>query len=58
MGLVRIIEVIFRNEDVVLIVLVLLEGEYEEEDVYIGVLVVINRNGICNVVEILLNDEE
>lgn len=36
----------------------LLEGEYEEEDVYIGVPAVINRNGIRNVVEIPLNDEE
>lgn len=58
MGLARITEAIFRNEDAVLTVSALLEGEYEEEDVYIGVPAVINRNGIRNVVEIPLNDEE
>ncbi len=50
MGLARITEAIFRNEDAVLTVSALLEGEYEEEDVYIGVPAVINRNGIRNVV--------
>lgn len=58
MGLARITEAIFRNEDAVLTVSALLEGEYDEEDVYIGVPAVINRNGIRNVVEIPLNDEE
>ncbi len=45
MGLARITEAIFRNEDAVLTVSALL-GEYDEEDVYIGVPAVINRNGI------------
>ncbi|KMS21675.1 lactate dehydrogenase, partial [Staphylococcus aureus] len=58
MGLAVITEAIFRNEDDVLTVSALLEGEYEEEDVYIGVPAVINRDGIRNVVEIPLNDEE
>ncbi len=58
MGLARITEAIFRNEDAVLTVSALLEGEYDEEDVYIGVPAVINRNSIRNVVEIPLNDEE
>ncbi len=43
MGLARITEAIFRNEDAVLTVSALLEGEYDEEDVYIGVRVVINK---------------
>ncbi|SPZ98902.1 L-lactate dehydrogenase [Staphylococcus aureus] len=43
MGLARITEAIFRNEDAVLTVSALLEGEYDEEDVYIGVPAVINR---------------
>ncbi len=58
MGLARITEAIFRNEDAASTVSALLEGEYEEEDVYIGVPAAVDRNGIRNVVEIPLNDEE
>lgn len=58
MGLSRITQAIFRNEDAVLTVSALLEGEYNQEDIYIGVPAVINRNGIRNVVETPLNDEE
>ncbi|MBO1199741.1 L-lactate dehydrogenase [Staphylococcus simiae] len=58
MGLTRITEAIFRNEDAVLTISALLEGEYGQEDLYIGVPAVINRGGIRNVVETPLNEEE
>lgn len=58
MGLTRITEAIFRNEDAVLTISALLEGEYGQEDLYIGVPAVINRGGIRNIVETPLNEEE
>ena len=35
-----------------------LEGEYGINDVFIGVPAIINRNGISEIVELHLNDEE
>ena len=52
MGLTRISRAILQNQDVVLTVSALLEGEFGHDDVYIGVPAVINRGGIRNVVEI------
>lgn len=57
MGLVRITKAILHNENAVLTVSAHLSGEYGEEDVYIGVPAVINRRGIREVVELILNDE-
>ena len=36
----------------------LLQGEYAREDVYIGTPTIINRQGVRNVVELRLNEEE
>ncbi|MFP7174689.1 L-lactate dehydrogenase [Priestia filamentosa] len=58
MGLVRITKAILRNENSILTVSALLEGEYNEENVYIGVPAVINRDGIREIVELDLNKEE
>ncbi|MEL3973304.1 L-lactate dehydrogenase [Rossellomorea oryzaecorticis] len=58
MGLARITKAILRNEHVVLPVGAMLEGEYGEEDVYIGVPCVIHRKGIEKVIELSLNDVE
>ncbi|OXS75667.1 L-lactate dehydrogenase [Domibacillus enclensis] len=58
MGLTRISRAILQNQDVVLTVSALLEGEFGHDDVYIGVPVVINRQGIRDVVEIPLSDRE
>jgi len=58
MGLARITRAILRNENVVLPVGALLEGENDHSDVFIGIPSVINRKGIKKVVELELTDEE
>lgn len=58
MGLARITKAILRNENVVLPVGTLLEGEYGHSGVYVGMPSVIIRSGIKNVVELSLNEEE
>ncbi|MBW8350821.1 L-lactate dehydrogenase [Bacillus sp. IITD106] len=58
MGLVRLTKAILRNENTILTVSTLLEGEYKENDVYIGVPAIVNRNGIREIVELELNEEE
>lgn len=57
-ALARITRAILRNEDVVLPVSALLEGEYGLNDIYIGTPTVLNRSGVRNVVELRLNDDE
>ncbi|MCT1627807.1 L-lactate dehydrogenase [Corynebacterium sanguinis] len=57
-ALARITRAILRNEDVALPVSALLQGEYAREDVYIGTPTIINRQGVRNVVELRLNEEE
>ncbi|KHF38937.1 L-lactate dehydrogenase [Halalkalibacter okhensis] len=58
MSLVRITRAILQNENSVLPVSAYLTGEYEHNDIYIGVPTIINRNGIRNILEIELNDKE
>jgi L-lactate dehydrogenase len=58
MGLVRITKAIFNNENSILTVSALLEGEYGMDDLYIGVPAIINRNGIRKVIEMPLNEKE
>lgn len=58
MGLVRLTKAILQNENSVLTVSALLDGEYGQKDVYIGVPAVVNRSGIREVVQLDLNDEE
>ncbi|ASF40603.1 MULTISPECIES: L-lactate dehydrogenase [Halobacillus] len=58
MGLTRISKAILNNENSVLTVSAHLNGEYNAEDVYIGVPAVVNRTGIRNVVEVSLNEKE
>lgn len=58
MGLARITQAILRNQQVVLTVSALLDGEYGERDVYIGTPVVLNGNGIARVIEKPLDDDE
>ncbi|MCI2256927.1 L-lactate dehydrogenase [Domibacillus sp. PGB-M46] len=58
MGLTRISRAILQNQDVVLTVSALLEGEFGHHDVYIGVPAVINRYGVRDVVEIPLSERE
>ncbi len=58
MGMVRITKAILRNENSILTVSALLEGEYNENDLYIGVPAIINRNGIRKLIELPLNETE
>ena len=58
MGLARITRAIFNNENSILTVSSLLQGEYGQDDVYIGVPAIINREGVRKVVELPLNERE
>ncbi|WHY67760.1 L-lactate dehydrogenase [Neobacillus sp. SuZ13] len=58
MSLVRITKAIFNNENSILTVSAYINGEYGQNDVYIGVPAVINRGGIREVIEIELNEKE
>lgn len=58
MGLVRITRAILHNENAILTVSTYLDGQYNEQNVYIGVPAIINRNGIREVMELKLNETE
>jgi L-lactate dehydrogenase len=58
MGLVRVTKAILGNENSVLTVSSYLNGEYGQNDIFVGVPAVVNRNGIREVVELDLNKEE
>lgn len=54
----RILKAIFNNENAILPVSALLQGEYGIDNVYLGVPSIINNNGIRNTIEMELNDHE
>lgn len=58
MGLVRLTKAILQNENAVLTVSAYLDGQYGQRDIYIGVPAVVNRNGIREVIELKLTEEE
>lgn len=58
MGLARLTRAILNNENSVLTVSTLLRGEYELNDVYLGVPAVVTRSGIREVVELNLEEQE
>lgn len=58
MGLVRLTKAILQNENSVLTVSAYLEGQYGQNDMYIGVPAIVNRNGVREVIELQLNEEE
>lgn len=58
MGLARITRAVLQNEDAVLTVSALLEGQYGDEGIYTGVPAVINAKGIDRIIEAPLSDEE
>lgn len=58
MALVRITAAIFNNENRILPLSVLNQGEYECEPVYIGLPAVINKDGMHHIVKLTLNEEE
>ena len=58
MGLNRIVRAILDNENSVLTVSNYLEGNYNQNDIYIGVPAIINSNGVREVVNLDLGDDE
>ncbi|MDG4656414.1 L-lactate dehydrogenase [Ectobacillus antri] len=58
MSLARVTKAILSNENCILTVSAYLEGEYGQQDVYIGVPAIINRSGIREIMELELNEEE
>lgn len=58
MGLLHITKAILRNQNLVLTVSSYLEGEYGNEDVYIGVPTLVNRAGAVKIYETPLNEKE
>lgn len=55
---VGIIKAILNDENKIIPVSTLLEGEFGEENVFCGVPVVLNRNGASDVLELHMNEEE
>ncbi|MCD8018129.1 MAG: L-lactate dehydrogenase [Clostridiales bacterium] len=58
MAMARITKAIFGNEHSVLTVSAMLQGEYGEKDIFIGVPCVVNRLGIARIIECTLGPEE
>lgn len=54
----KIVKIIFNDENTVIPVSTLLNGEFGEHDVFIGLPVVLNRQGVREIVEIRLSKEE
>lgn len=55
---VGVIKAILHDENRIIPVSTLLEGEYGEKDVYCGVPVVLNRTGASDVLEIHMSSQE
>ncbi|MCY7914132.1 L-lactate dehydrogenase [Bacillus haynesii] len=58
MSLARITKAIYRNEEAILTVSAHLDGEFGENDVYIGVPAIVGRCGAREIVELDLNEKE
>lgn len=54
----RIVEAILRDENSILTVSSLLEGQYGISDVYVGVPTIVGSSGIKKILEVPLNEEE
>ena len=58
MALTRITKAIFQDENSILTVSSMLIGEFGEQDVTIGVPAIVNRDGIKDILELNLNEDE
>lgn len=58
MALNRLVRAIIDNENSILTVSTYLENEYGQNDIYIGVPAIINRNGVREIIELNLNEYE
>ncbi|MGM8212270.1 L-lactate dehydrogenase [Virgibacillus sp. W0430] len=58
MGLAKLTKAIFGNENTVFPISVYVDGEYDLDDLYIGLPSVINRSGVKEIIELKLNADE
>ena len=58
MALNRLVRAILDNENSILTVSTYLEGEYGQNDIYIGVPAIINNKGVREVIKLELNEDE
>nr|WP_277896165.1 L-lactate dehydrogenase [Enterococcus lactis] len=58
MSTARIVKAILNNEQAVLPVSAYLTGEYNEKDIFTGVPSIVDENGVREVVELSINEEE
>ena len=58
MALNRIIKAVLNDENSILTVSTYQNGEYKQEGMYIGVPAIINKNGVKEILELKLNDED
>lgn len=58
MALNRLVRAIIDDENSILTVSAYLENQYGQNDIYIGVPAVLNRNGVRELIELNLNEEE
>ncbi|HAP9435200.1 TPA: L-lactate dehydrogenase [Enterococcus faecium] len=58
MSTARIVKAILNNEQAVLPVSAYLTGEYDEKDIFTGVPSIVDENGVREVVELSINEEE
>ncbi|AIK37118.1 MULTISPECIES: L-lactate dehydrogenase [Bacillus] len=58
MSLLRVTKAILNDENSVLTVSAYLEGQYGQKDVYIGVPAVLNRQGVREILEVELSEDE
>ena len=58
MALNRLVKAIINNENSILTISTYLENQYGQNDIYIGVPAIINRNGVRELMELNLNEYE
>lgn len=58
MGLARLTKAILSNENAVLTVSSYLDGQYGQEDIYIGVPAIVNRAGLREILQLDINEKE
>ena len=58
MALTRLVRAVIDNENSILTVSTYLENQYGQNDIYIGVPAIINRNGVRELIELNLNEYE
>lgn len=54
----RLVQAILNDEDAIFTVSVYQQGDYKQEDLYIGVPAIVNRNGIKEVIHLNLNNND